>query len=224
MTATTMPSYASGLSLRPLLGETIGDNFDRNAAAHPDREALVDLSSGSRWTYGQLRADVLALATGLLAVGIEKGDRVGIWAPNCGEWTLVQFAVAQVGAILVPINPAYRTHELRFVLNHSGVRLLVAAPSVKGVDLAAMISEVRSDCPALERAIVIGDDCWHALSDCTTDVVALRRRQATMSPDDPTAIQYTSGTTGNPKGATLSHHNILNNAHVIGELLDYTQL
>ena len=130
-----------------MLEETIGDNFDRTAAAHGDREALVEYATGRRWTYAQLRADVDALAHGLLRLGIEKGDRVGIWAPNCAEWTQLQYATAKIGAILVCINPAYRTHELQYVLNQAGVRLLVAARSFKTSDYAAMIAEVRAGLP-----------------------------------------------------------------------------
>ena len=150
------PSYARGPSDVPLLEETIGDNFDRIVAAHGDRDALVEYATGRRWTYAQLRAEVDALAHGLLRLGIEKGDRVGIWAPNCAEWTQLQYATAKIGAILVCINPAYRTHELEYVLNQSGVRLLVAARSFKTSDYAAMIAEVRPDCPGLEHVVLIG--------------------------------------------------------------------
>jgi fatty-acyl-CoA synthase len=141
--AVRSPSYASGDTSEPLLGETIGDNFRRTVAVYGANEAVVDRASGRRWTYAQLHADVTALAHGLLRLGIARGDRVGIWAPNCPEWTLVQYATAEIGAILVTINPAYRGHELEYVLNQSGVRLLVSAPSFKSSDYAAMISEVR---------------------------------------------------------------------------------
>jgi len=217
------PSYVHGASDRPLLGETIGENFNRIAATHADREALVDRPSGRRWTYAELHRDVLALARGLLRLGIGQGDRVGIWAPTSPDWTLLQYATAEIGAILVPLNPAYRTSELAYVVNHAGIRLLVAAASFRTSDYAAMISEARPDCPGLRWVVLLGSAGWHALHDRAGDTRALAARQALLSPDDPINIQYTSGTTGHPKGATLSHHNILNNAHLIGEVLGYTE-
>ena len=220
---TTRMSYDHGVADRPLLGETIGENFDRIAAAHADREALVDLSSRRRWTYAELHRDVLALAHGLLRLGIGKGDRVGIWAPNCPEWTLLQYATAEIGAILVPLNPAYRTSELAYVVNQAGIRLLVAAPSYRTSDYAAMIEEARPDCPHLRWIVLLGSADWDALPDPAGDPDALEERQARLSPDDPINIQYTSGTTGHPKGATLSHRNILNNAHLTAEILEYTE-
>jgi fatty-acyl-CoA synthase len=223
-TSAILPSYDHGASDRPLLGETIGENFNRMATTHAHREALADRSTGRRWTYAELHLDVLALAHGLLRLGIGKGDRIGIWAPNCPEWTLLQYATAEIGAILVPINPAYRTDELRYVVNQAGIRLLVAAPSFRTSDYAAMIEDVRPDCPDLRRVVLLGSADWHALPDRAGDPRALAARQALLSPDDPINIQYTSGTTGHPKGATLSHHNILNNAHMIGEILGYTEL
>jgi fatty-acyl-CoA synthase len=223
-TSAILPSYDHGASDRPLLGETIGENFNRMATTHAHREALADRSTGRRWTYAELHLDVLALAHGLLRLGIGKGDRMGIWAPNCPEWTLLQYATAEIGAILVPINPAYRTDELGYVVNQAGIRLLVAAPSFRTSDYAAMIEDVRPDCPDLRRVVLLGSADWHALPDRAGDPRALAARQALLSPDDPINIQYTSGTTGHPKGATLSHHNILNNAHMIGEILGYTEL
>jgi fatty-acyl-CoA synthase len=223
-TSAILPSYDHGASDRPLLGETIGENFNRMATTHAHREALADRSTGRRWTYAELHLDVLALAHGLLRLGIGKGDRIGIWAPNCPEWTLLQYATAEIGAILVPINPAYRTDELGYVVNQAGIRLLVAAPSFRTSDYAAMIEDVRPDCPDLRRVVLLGSADWHALPDRAGDPRALAARQALLSPDDPINIQYTSGTTGHPKGATLSHHNILNNAHMIGEILGYTEL
>ena len=216
------PSYASGTSTLPLLGETIGENLDRTVAAYGDREALVDRASGRRWTYTQLLADVDALAHGLLHRGVAKGDRVGIWAANCPEWTILQYATARIGAILVTINPAYRTHELAYVLNQSGVALLVAATGFKSSDYAAMIDEVRPDCPGLREAIVIGGRTWAALPDHAGDPAALAERQRSLAPDEAINIQYTSGTTGHPKGATLSHHNILNNAFLVSEICGIT--
>ncbi len=211
-----------------MLGDTIGDNFDRTVAAHGDRDALIDRGSGRRWTYRELAADVDAVAAGLLGIGIGKGDRVGIWAPNCAEWTMVQYATAKIGAILVNINPAYRSHELQYVLDQAGIRMLIAAPSFKTSDYGAMIEQVRPECAALEHVVLLGDAEWdelfengrRALGD-GRDVLA--RAQATLSADDPINIQYTSGTTGFPKGATLSHHNILNNGYFVGELCGYTE-
>jgi len=220
-------SYSSGESATPLLGDTIGGNFDATVRAFGDREALVDRTpadgTARRWTYAELAVDVDALALGLLEMGIVTGDRVGIWAPNCAEWTLTQYATAKIGAILVNINPAYRTRELEFVLNQSGSTLLVAAERLKTSDYAAMIAEVRPHCPDLDAVVLLGSPEWHALLE--------RGRQADrgaldaieLDTDDPINIQYTSGTTGFPKGATLSHHNILNNAFFVGELCNYTE-
>ena len=218
-----LTSHDYGASDRPLLTETIGENFDWIAATHANREALVDRSTGRRWTYARLHHDVLALAHGLLRLGIDRGDRVGIWAPNCPEWTLLQYATAEIGAILVPINPAYRTDELAYVVNRAGIRLLVAAPSFRASDYAEMIEDAQPGCPALRWVILLGSADWHALSDRAGDPHALAARQALLSPDDPINIQYTSGTTGHPKGATLSHHNILNNARLTGEIVGYTE-
>jgi fatty-acyl-CoA synthase len=220
-----VPSYASGISERPLLGDTIGDNLDRTAAVFADRDALVECATGRRWSYRELVADVDNLARGLLDAGLVKGDRVGIWSPNRAEWTLTQYATAKIGAVLVNINPAYRTHELEFVLNQAGVRVLVAAREFKTSDYAAMIDEVRPNCPALERVVLLGTPEWEtlALGPAGADPARLARAQAGLSPDDPINIQYTSGTTGFPKGATLSHHNILNNGYFVGELCGYTE-
>ena len=219
-------SYSSGESATPLLGDTIGGNFDATVLAFADREALVDRSNpqgARRWTYAELAADVDALALGLLEMGIEKGDRVGIWAPNCAEWTLTQYATAKIGAILVNINPAYRTRELEFVLNQSGAKLLVSAERLKTSDYVGMIAEVRPRCPGLARVVVIGHPEWQSLLEVgrRLDRAALNGIQ--LDTDDPINIQYTSGTTGFPKGATLSHHNILNNGFFVGELCNYTE-
>lgn len=217
-------SYASGPSDVPLLGDTIGDNFDRTVAADPDREALVEVPTGRRWTYAQLRQDVDVLALGLLETGVTKGDRVGIWAPNMAEWTLLQYATAKIGAILVNINPSYRTHELEYVLNQAGISTLVSAREFKTSDYAGMIEEVRGNCPALRSVVLIGSGEWDRLLELGrgADAGRLARAQAALSPDDPINIQYTSGTTGFPKGATLSHHNILNNGYLVGALCGYT--
>ncbi len=217
-----VPSYGSGISDVPLLGDTIGDDLDRTAAAYPDREALVDAHQGLRWTWAEFVGAVDALATGLLDAGIAVGERVGIWAPNQAQWTVLQYATAKVGAVLVNINPAYRTHELEFVLNQAGVTMLVAARSFKASDYAAMIDEVRPSCPALTRVVLTDSPEWEQLS-AAADVDRVRAAQATLSADDPINIQYTSGTTGFPKGATLSHHNILNNGYFVGRLCGYTE-
>ncbi len=218
-------SYSHGASALPLLGETIGANLRRIAATYPASEALVDVPTGQRWTYSQLDADTDVLGVGLLALGIAKGDRVGIWAPNCAEWVLLQYATAKVGAILVNINPAYRSHELAYVLRQSGVRLLVSAESFKTSDYRAMIDEVRPGLTALERVTYLGSAEWDQLMGADADAhrEALDARSAMLAFDDPINIQYTSGTTGFPKGATLSHHNILNNAYFVGAGCGYTR-
>jgi fatty-acyl-CoA synthase len=214
-------SYASGTSTVPLLGETIGDNLRRTVDRFGDREALVDRGSGRRFTYTELLDSVEALAAGLVAAGVTKGDRVGIWAPNRWEWVILQYATADIGAILVNINPAYRTHELEFVLNQAGISLLVAAPAFKTSDYRAMVGEVRDSCPQLRSVVFLGDPEWESLS--VGDRSVLPDIRAGLSFDDPINIQYTSGTTGFPKGATLSHHNILNNGFFVGELCSYTE-
>ena len=219
-------SYSSGESATPLLGDTIGGNFDAAVLAFGDREGLVDRSqdkAGRRWTYTELAADVDALALGLLEMGIQKGDRVGIWAPNCAEWTLTQYATAKIGAILVNINPAYRTHELEFVLNQSGAKLLVSAERLKTSDYVMMIAEVRPRCPGLDDVVVIGHPEWQSLLESGRGLDRTALNQIQLDTDDPINIQYTSGTTGFPKGATLSHHNILNNGFFVGELCNYTE-
>ncbi|MFJ5022266.1 AMP-binding protein [Streptomyces goshikiensis] len=219
-------SYASGVFEVPLLGDTIGENLDRTVRRFPGRDALVDREAGRRWTYAEFSADVDALALGLLDLGITKGDRVGIWAPNRAEWTLVQYATARIGAILVTVNPAYRSHELEYVLRQSGMRMLVAAERFKSSDYAAMIEEVRPGCPELEFTVLLDGPRWTDLLERGRqgDPARLARAQAELSADDPINIQYTSGTTGFPKGATLSHHNILNNGFFVGELCHYTEL
>jgi fatty-acyl-CoA synthase len=221
--STIVESYARGATDSPLLEQTIGDNFDRTVAAYGNRDALVEYSTGRRYTYTSLHTEVDALAHGLLRRGIGKGDRVGIWAPNCAEWLQLQYATAKIGAILVCINPAYRTHELQYVLGQAGVRLLVAARSYRTSDYAAVIDEVRPACPGLEHVVLIGSPEWEALPDRGGDPAVLAAAQVALDPHDPINIQYTSGTTGHPKGATLSHHNIVNNAYLIGEVCGYTE-
>ncbi|MEU3828508.1 AMP-binding protein [Streptomyces sp. NPDC029080] len=216
---TGQPSYSHGTGTTALLGDTIGANLDRAVAAWPDREALVDVPSGRRWTYAAFGADVDRLAHALLASGVGKGDRVGIWAVNCPEWMLVQYATARIGAIMVNINPAYRTHEVAYVLRQAGVRFLFASLRHKASDYRAMAEEVRGDCPQLRETVYFGDPSWEALLARESDGAPF----AELSCDDPVNIQYTSGTTGFPKGATLSHHNILNNGYFVGETIAYTE-
>ncbi|WP_307623097.1 AMP-binding protein [Streptomyces sp. V3I7] len=220
-------SYTHGTSETVLLGDTIGVNLDRAVASWPDREALVDVPSGRRWTYARFAADVDELAGALLASGVAKGDRVGIWAVNCAEWVLVQYATARIGAIMVNINPAYRTHEVEYVLNQAGISLLFASVSHKTSDYRAMVEQVRGACPQLRETVHIGDPGWEDFVRRAGSVNGLREqldaRAAELSCDDPINIQYTSGTTGFPKGATLSHHNILNNGYFVGESIAYTE-
>jgi fatty-acyl-CoA synthase len=217
------PSYSHGTSDTPLLGDTIGANFERTAARFADRPALVSCHQDVRLTYTELDAAVDAAAAGLLRAGIDAGDRVGIWAPNCAEWVLVQYATAKVGAILVNVNPAYRTHELEYVLRQSGVRLLFSASAFKTSDYAAMIDEVSGSVDTLERTVFVDRPEWGEFCAGEPDRDAIAERMAGLSFDDPINIQYTSGTTGFPKGATLSHHNILNNGFFVTELVNLTE-
>jgi fatty-acyl-CoA synthase len=220
-------SYAHGASETALLGETIGANLARTARAFPEADALVSSHEGTRYTYRELDAAVDDLAAGLVtALGVRKGDRVGIWSPNCAAWVLLQYATARAGVILVNINPAYRSHELEFVLRQSGCSVLVSATSFKTSDYRAMVEEVRPGLPELHSVVYLGEEGWASLSAAGTaaghDVV--RERELDLDTDDSINIQYTSGTTGFPKGATLSHHNILNNGFFIGEHCRYTHL
>jgi fatty-acyl-CoA synthase len=217
-------SYAHGVSGTPLLGETIGANLARAVAAHGDREALVVRHQDIRWTYAELDERVDQVARGLLALGLEPGDRIGIWSPNCAEWVVVQYASARAGVILVNVNPSYRANELRYVLDQSGCRLLIAATAFKTSDYAAMVEEVRPACERLEQVVFLGTPDWDGLLEQGVGVSEneLRQRAETLQFDDPINIQYTSGTTGFPKGATLSHHNILNNGFFVGEACGYT--
>ena len=227
MTAQARLSYSHGASPDPLLGETIGDNLRRIAAQYPGHEVVVDVPTGRRWTYARFDADTDTLARGLIAAGIEAGDRVGIWSPNCAEWVLLQYATAKAGVVLVNINPAYRSHELGYVLRQSGVRMLVSAESFKTSNYRAMIEEVRSGLAALEQVVYLGSAEWDALmaapAPAAGEADPLAAREAGLAFDDPINIQYTSGTTGFPKGATLSHHNILNNGLFIGAGCRYTE-
>ena len=218
-------SYAHGASDSPLLGETIGANLRATAARLSDHEALVDWLSGRRWTYAALEEWAARVARGLVAFGVKKGDRVGIWSPNCPEWVAVQYGTALIGAILVNVNPAYRVSELEYVLRRAGVCCLVSATRHKTSDYRAMVEEVRPGLAGLRDVIYIGDPSWEALEAAgdSVDREEIERLGARLSFDDPINIQYTSGTTGFPKGATLSHHNILNNGYFVAALLGYTE-
>jgi fatty-acyl-CoA synthase len=237
-------SYVSGVSAVPLLGETIGQQLDRTAARFPDRLALVVRSQKVRLTWRELRDAVDRLAAGFLAIGLEPGDRVGIWSPNNAEWVLTQLATARAGLVLVCINPAYRLHELDYALNKAGCRALVTATAFKTSDYAAMLMELLPELahgaagqlhaarmPSLRSVVQIGT---HSLpgSFAFADVMARggaaeRARLIALAGlvqfDDPVNIQFTSGTTGSPKGATLTHHNLLNNGFFCGETMRYTE-
>jgi fatty-acyl-CoA synthase len=216
-------SYADGASETPLLGETIGDNLARTATAHPAADALVSPHQDVRWSYAEFDERVDRAAAGLIAAGLDPGDRLGIWSPNRAEWTLLQYATARAGIIQVSVNPAYRTSELEYALRQSGCRMLVAAPAFKTSDYVAMTEEVRPSLPELERAIFFDTPEWDELLDAGSaiSIDEVRARAAEVAFDDPVNIQYTSGTTGFPKGATLSHHNILNNGYFVAEFCGY---
>ncbi|RKG84839.1 AMP-binding protein [Corallococcus sp. CA049B] len=219
---TTALSYAHGTSATPLLGETIGQNLRRTVEKYGDREALVVASQNYRVTWRQFWDATTAVAKGLLALGLQKGDRVGLWSPNRFEWTVSQYALARTGAILVNLNPAYRTSELEYALNQAGVSVLLFAKGFRQTDYTQMLAEVRPRCAGLREALVLDSD-WDRLvkggANIGDDV--LEARELSLQFDDPINIQYTSGTTGFPKGATLSHHNVLNNGFFVGEVLRY---
>ena len=212
-------SYAHGASAVPLLGETIGANLERTAAQYGEQTAIVSRHQDVRLTYAQFDAEVDRVGRAVLAAGFEAGERIGIWSPNRVEWAVVQYATAKAGVVLVNINPAYRTQELLYALRQSGCRMLIAAASFKTSDYMAMLDEVRGDLPELERAVFLETPSWDELlaGADAVGVEALWQRSAELDPSDPINIQYTSGTTGFPKGATLSHHNILNNGFFVGE-------
>jgi fatty-acyl-CoA synthase len=217
-------SYTCGASAVPLVGETVGANLRKTVERFGEREALVVRHQDVRFTYNELWDQTTRCARGLIARGVRKGDRVGIWSPNRYEWVVLQFAAARVGAILVNVNPAYKTAELEYALRQSGVSLLLLARGFRQTDYVAMLAEVRDRCPELREALVFEDD-WAALMAAADGVPEedLAAREATLEFDDPVNIQYTSGTTGAPKGATLSHHNVVNNAFFGTEQLRLTE-
>ena len=218
-------SYTAGPTDAPLIEETIDANFRATVAAHPDREALVVRHQGVRWSYTELDAEIDRLARALLASGLAVGDRVALWAPNRYEWVLAQYATARIGVIMVCINPAYRTHELEFALNQSGSVMLLAAPEFKTSNYRQMWADVAEQCPEIREAIFFDDPTWDALLERAEKVTSdeVKERSESLVNTDPINIQYTSGTTGLPKGATLTHRNILNNGYFVGEGCGYTE-
>ncbi len=218
-------AIASGPTTTPLLEETIGANLANTVSRYGDHEALVVPHQGIRQSWSELDTTVDEIAKGLIAAGIEKGDRVGMWSPNFAQWTYIQYATARIGAIQVNINPAYRTNELQYALSQSGCRMLVTCTDYLTSAYRDMVNEVRPDLSALERVVYFDTDDWAeliALGSSVSDA-DLRAREASLDPGDPINIQYTSGTTGFPKGATLSHRSILNNARLVGESCGYTR-
>ena len=229
-----MPSYTQVSSDQPLLECTIGDHFEGMVERFPHRDALIEVATRRHWSYSELNAAINDVARGLLALGLERGDRVGIWSPNCAEWTIVQYATAKIGAILVNVNPAFRISELEYVIRQCGMRMLISAPSDKNSDYTAMARDAFISCSDLHELVFIGTDTdptrsgefdYTALITAghTVSLLDLRHRMNELTANDPINLQYTSGTTGFPKGATLTHRNILNNGFFIGELLNYTE-
>jgi fatty-acyl-CoA synthase len=224
-------SYVHGVSNVPLIGSTIGDLFDQTADRFPDHEALVSCHQKLRYTYAQLKAECNRLARSLMAYGVAKGDRVGIWSPNNAEWVLIQFATAKIGAILVNVNPAYRSSELAYALKQSGCSMLILSPPYKTSNYPQILSEVLDQLPLLKTIITLGEQKfagylkWNDLLAKSEEIseLELKHRQNDQHFDEPINIQYTSGTTGFPKGATLSHHSILNNGFFIGEKMRLTE-
>ncbi|MEL6347606.1 MAG: AMP-binding protein [Myxococcota bacterium] len=218
-------SYVHGTSELPLLGMTIGESLRRTVARLPDQEAVVVRHQNYRATYQQLWDATTRLARALMARGVNKGDRVGMWSPNRFEWVVVQYATARIGAIMVNVNPAYRAAELKYALNQSGQRMLLMSKGFRATDYVEILEQIRGDVPSLEQVFVL-DTQWDELLSLSDQVSEeqLAAREASLAFDDPINIQYTSGTTGSPKGATLSHHNILNNGYMIARLMNYSEV
>ena len=217
-------AYTYGASNISLIGETIDQNLRKTVEKYPNKEALISVHQDYRVTYTEFYAQVTAVAKGLIALGVKQGDRVGIWSPNCYEWTLLQYATAKIGAIMVNINPAYRTSELIYVINQSGISYIFAAPQFKSSNYKKMIDDAREFTETLRKEVYWGESWQHFLAhgEKVTDEKLLSFEERVQF-DDPVNIQYTSGTTGNPKGVTLSHHNILNNGYFIGIRMNYTE-
>ena len=217
-------AYTYGASDISLIGETIDQNLRKTVEKYPNKEALISVHQDYRVTYAEFYAQVTAVAKGLIALGVKQGDRVGIWSPNCYEWTLLQYATAKIGAIMVNINPAYRTSELIYVINQSGISYIFAAPQFKSSNYKKMIDDAREFTETLRKEVYWGESWQHFLvrGEKVTDEKLLSFEERVQF-DDPVNIQYTSGTTGNPKGVTLSHHNILNNGYFIGIRMNYTE-
>ena len=220
----TKLSYASGISDIPLKGETIGQNLRQIATQFPEREALVSPYQNYRATYREFLQQVEEVAKALMAHGIQRGDRVGIWSPNRYEWVLVQYATALMGAIMVNINPGYKLAGLQYALEQSRINLLIASSHFRKTNYMEMLNELRPQCLYPKQTIIIEQD-WVRFLESARQISdgQLAEREASLQFDDPVNIQYTSGTTGHPKGATLSHHNILTNGFFIGERLKYTE-
>ena len=217
-------AYTYGASNISLIGETIDQNLRKTVEKYPNKEALISVHQNYRVTYAEFYAQVTAVAKGLIALGVKQGDRIGIWSPNCYEWTLLQYATAKIGAIMVNINPAYRTSELIYVINQSGISYIFAAPQFKSSNYKKMIDDAREFTETLRKEVYWGESWQHFLAhgEKVTDEKLLSFEEKVQF-DDPVNIQYTSGTTGNPKGVTLSHHNILNNGYFIGIRMNYTE-
>lgn len=216
-------SYTNGASNIPLLGETIDENLRKTVAKFPNNDALISAHQHYRATYTEFYEQVTAVAKGLIALGVKTGDRVGIWSPNCYEWTLLQYATVKIGAIMVNINPAYRTSELIYVINQSGLSYIFSAIQFKTSHYKKMIDDAREFTDTLRKEVYWGESWEYFLAQGKkVSDEKLQSYEAKVQFDDPVNIQYTSGTTGNPKGVTLTHHNILNNAYFIGIRMNYT--